>query len=153
MSVFARMAVAVGLVALSVPVNASIPHSQRFGPWSVTSLSSVSGDGSGEDDGPLFWLYQDRDGAELKAEWKSTELRISIAVDNCSAEDDFFQTYDIPSDVVYNTPKRQLIDRMKTDFSTWIAQAKFVCENDRQIEALDLRRFNAAASYYIDRIR
>jgi hypothetical protein len=130
-----------------------MPHSQNFGAWSVVSISSVSGDGSGEDDGPFFWLSQSKDGASLEAEWRSTELRISIAIDNCSAEDDFFQTYQIPSAVVYNTPKRQLINRLKADFSMWIAQAKFVCENDKKIEALDLQNLNNAASYFIDRLR
>jgi hypothetical protein len=152
-NVFVRIAIAAGLVATSISLNASMPHSQDFGPWSVVSISSVSGDGSGEDDGPFFWLSQSKDDANLKAEWRSTELRVSITVDNCSAEDDFFQTYQIPSAVVHNTPKPQLIDRIKADFSTWIAQAKFVCENDKKIEALDFRSLNNAASYFIDRLR
>ncbi|MBW8911757.1 MAG: hypothetical protein JF564_07720 [Sphingomonas sp.] len=151
MSVIARIAlIAAALTIIASPTDASQPTGRSFGAWKVSSTSSLSGvDG----DDPLAILMQDRGGSQLSANWNGKRLQISILIKNCVADDDFDESYEIGNDRLKRASKSRLVNRLRDDFSTWLAQAKIVCGDGMLIDAFGFRHFNAAAADFVGRIQ
>lgn len=151
----ARLLAVAGLIAASVPVTASMPSGRSFGPWRVSGISSLSGVGPSSsdqegDDGPFVVLFQDNDGAGLKAEWGHNQLHLTIYVDDCVNEQEFFQTYKLDHSAIHRSSKKQLVSRITADFSNWVSQARFACERDEKVKLLTMRSLPAAAAYFVD---
>ena len=145
-----RLILVVTLAIAALPVSASTPSGQHFGPWKVVSISSLSGDG--ESDDPFATLLQDADGGQLSAVWDGQKLEIKILIENCASGNEFSQSYEIRNSQLLSISKRQFINRLNDDFTTWVAQANLACETDTNV-AFDFRRLDAAASNFINRIR
>jgi hypothetical protein len=140
------------MLFMAGPAPASTPTSRQFGPWFVTSVTSLSG--TGGDDASAV-LVQEYPAGRIALDWRQgIEVYISIRIENCTDEDnDLGHQYGMsPADMAH-MPLPRLIAQLESDFSVWLAEARRTCRHPERLRRFRLERLAEALADYVDRVR
>jgi hypothetical protein len=135
---------------LTATAQASIPQGAMHGPWHVTSINSISGvDGNDA----AVMLTQEVDGGELTVRWDAGRpVRISIDVDKCDADEDFYQTYSIPLGAWQALSSQARARHLKRTFVNWIQQTRLACSKPKSADRFDLTLLSTASDDFNRRL-
>jgi hypothetical protein len=150
-----RLPIAAALALLFAgAAQASTPTSARFGPWFVTSITSLSGV-RGDDAQNI--LVQDNDDGRIGVDWlQGGDVVVSIRIQNCypgADEEDYVRSYTMSPRRWAHTPAAALAGRLDSSFSGWLAEARRVCHEPGRLDAFRLDSLPEALANYTDRLR
>jgi hypothetical protein len=133
---------------MSVAASASRPRLERFGPWEVVSIVSLSGT---EGDDASVILAQGEYPNIVQARWtQGGPIVVSINIDRCVGDQDFEASYSVEPKRLLQLSRRDVQARLRADVIAWLGQANLVCGSIPAIGAIKIKGLDAAASdfYY-----
>ena len=138
--------------SLSWPATASQPIGRDFGPWHVTSITSLSG-ASGDDASAV--LQQGTDAAKFAVRWaQDGRVEISLRINDCNGEDADFERSDStdPGELLQQ-PAHAFARRLRGDFTGWLKEARLACRPAANGSTLRLEKLDPAVTWFLARLR
>ncbi|MEP7006031.1 MAG: hypothetical protein ABI810_08620 [Sphingomonas bacterium] len=137
---------------LSWPATASQPIGRDFGPWHVSTITSLSG-ASGDDASAV--LQQGTDAAKFAVRWvQGGRVEISLRINDCNGEDADFERSDStdPGELL-RQPAHEFARRLRADFTDWLKEARLTCRPVANGSTLRLEKLNPAVTCFLGRLR
>ena len=150
-----RLAIIVAMTLLFAgAARASTPTGAQFGPWRVTSISSLSGTG---DDDAMAILVQENDDGRINVVWsQGGNVVVSFRIQDCHPDADregFLRTYSLSPRRWARMSAMALARRLDGEFTSWLAEARRVCHEPGRLDAFRLDSLPEALANYTDRLR
>lgn len=132
------------------PALASQPSGEAHGPWQVVSITSLSGV-AGNDASVV--LAQDSGSSELNVHWKQGgPITVSARIKDCDGDEDFDPFYKVEATRWLRMSRREAVQRLHSDFSAWLGQARLACTASRDLTAFKLDKLDAAVADFHERL-
>jgi len=137
------------LLSVSSLAAASMPVSKNYGPWLVTSISSVDGANGGD---ASVILAQGDEHNDLEVRWNegSASVNVSMYIDKCIGEESFEASYSMETDKWLQMSDEEVQTRLRANILAWLDRANRTCASP---PAFKLNALEAAATDFTTRLR
>jgi hypothetical protein len=146
------MSIALALTLLFAGMaRASTPTGGQYGPWHVTSISSLSGVGG---DDAMALIVQENEAGRIEMVWlQDSDVVISFRVEACGADGDFLRTYNMSPARWAHRAAPALARRLESEFVAWRAEARRTCRDAARLDAFRFDALAAALADFTERLR
>lgn len=137
------------LLSVSTVATASIPTGKTYGPWLVTSISSVDGANGGD---ASVILVQGDERNDLEVRWTegSASVNVSMYIDKCMGEESFEASYSLATGEWLQMTDKEVQTRLRANILIWLDRASRTCASP---PAFKLNALDAAAKDFTGRLR
>ena len=138
-----------------MPVSASIPTGQNFGPWHVWSIASLSGADNDPAVGVSQSLNEDESvrGDSIELRWDHDDsISVTLDIRSCNGEDEFHREHMWAETDWFALRKSNRYGDARRLLYSWIREANAECRSRVEMPTFSFSKFNDALNNFDARV-